>query len=243
MSITAPPSITPIPTPPDPDDRATFNIRAYSWTLAQQTFADELTLVAENAFGNATEAQAQAEQAAAQAVLAAEQVTLAADQVALAGGHAADAQAASAAAQVTAGAAKWVSGTEYTFGAVVWSPITGLVYRRMVAGGGTVDPSIDPTNWRLLGTQSGLPVVVISANTAAQAGVHYVLTASLTLTLPGTPAAQDQVQISNRSGTTTCMVARNGAPIMGLAQDLQINKRNAALTLKYINSTEGWTIT
>ena len=44
---------------------------------------------------------------------------------------------------------KWVSGTTYAQGAVVWSPINGLGYRRITASGsGTTDPSSDSTNYR-----------------------------------------------------------------------------------------------
>ena len=44
---------------------------------------------------------------------------------------------------------KWVSGTTYANGAVVWSPINGLAYRRITASGsGTTDPSLDSTNYK-----------------------------------------------------------------------------------------------
>ena len=44
---------------------------------------------------------------------------------------------------------KWVSGTTYAQGAVVWSPINGLGYRRITASGsGTTDPSLDTTNYK-----------------------------------------------------------------------------------------------
>lgn len=44
---------------------------------------------------------------------------------------------------------KWVSGTTYENGAVVWSPINGLAYRRITASGsGTTDPSADSTNYK-----------------------------------------------------------------------------------------------
>jgi len=44
---------------------------------------------------------------------------------------------------------KWVSETTYANGAVVWSPINGLGYRRITASGsGTTDPSADTTNYK-----------------------------------------------------------------------------------------------
>ncbi len=53
---TTPPIITPLPTPPDPNDRSTFNARAYPWSVAQQTLASEVGAVATNVFNNAQEA-------------------------------------------------------------------------------------------------------------------------------------------------------------------------------------------
>ena len=50
-------------------------------------------------------------------------------------------------AATSSGAALWVSGTTYSLGALVYSPITGRTYRRKIAGAGTTDPSADATNW------------------------------------------------------------------------------------------------
>jgi hypothetical protein len=83
-------------------------------------------------------------------------------------------------------------------------------------------------------------VVVISGHTTAVAGRLYVLTASLTLTLPATPSAGDTVAVSNRSGTTTATVARNGQNIMGLAEDMTIDVLNLPLTLVFADAASGW---
>lgn len=56
MAVTSPPSITALPNPPDPDDRANFNTLAYPWSVAQQTFATEVAAVATNVYNNATDA-------------------------------------------------------------------------------------------------------------------------------------------------------------------------------------------
>lgn len=61
----------------------------------------------------------------------------------------ASAVAAASAAVAVSNVTKWVSGTTYAEGAAVWSPINGLVYRRITAAGaGAVDPSSDTTNYR-----------------------------------------------------------------------------------------------
>jgi len=83
---------------------------------------------------------------------------------------------------------------------------------------------------------------VISTNTSAAASKVYVLTASLTLTLPATPLAGDWVRVVNRSGTTTPVIARNGAKIMALSEDLTLNDANAKVLLVYANADQGWVI-
>lgn len=86
----------------------------------------------------------------------------------------------------------------------------------------------------------GTAVQVVSTNTAAVSNCLYVLTASLTLTLPVSPSVGDTVRISNLSGTITCVVARNGSNIQGLAEDLTIDSLNAAITLTYASASLGW---
>lgn len=83
----------------------------------------------------------------------------------------------------------------------------------------------------------------IAVNTTAADDEDYTFTASLTLTLPPTPIEGQEVTISNMSGTLTCIVARNGLNIAGLAEDLTIDVLNIGLTLKYSGATKGWTLT
>jgi len=83
-------------------------------------------------------------------------------------------------------------------------------------------------------------VFVISTNTTAVRYRTYVLTASLTLPLPLSPAAGDWVGIVNRSGTTTPVIGRNSQNIMGLAEDMTLDNANATLTLTFADSTRGW---
>lgn len=83
---------------------------------------------------------------------------------------------------------------------------------------------------------------VIAINTNAVAGTAYVLTASLTLTLPSSPTAGDIVTAINRSGTTTPVIGRNGQNIMGLAEDLTLDSSNAPVTLIFADATRGWVL-
>jgi hypothetical protein len=98
-------------------------------------------------------------------------------------------------------------------------------------------------------TLTGLPlpqpvitqnVQVISTNTTAVASRTYVLTASLTLTLPASPSAGDWVAFSNRSGTLTSVIARYGQNIMGLAENMTVDNVNYFGTLVFADATRGW---
>jgi hypothetical protein len=85
-------------------------------------------------------------------------------------------------------------------------------------------------------------VQVIGTNTTAVASRIYVLTASLTLTLPASPSAGNTVTVSNMSGAITATIARNSQPIMALAEDLTIDLDGAGFTLVYADATRGWVL-
>lgn len=85
-------------------------------------------------------------------------------------------------------------------------------------------------------------VQVISTNTTAVSSNIYVLTASLTLTLPATPTVGDFIKVVNSSGSTGCIIARNGSNIMGLAENMTIDIINTSFTLTYADATRGWVI-
>jgi hypothetical protein len=143
-------AITPLPTPPSRNDPTNFSTRADAFLGALPDFATEANALAVDV--NADAVSAAASEVAATAA----------------------ASAATAAANVT----KWVSGTTYTEGAVVWSPITYLSYRRKSTGGGTTDPSADSTNWAqaagtgdvtLTGTQTFTGTKTFSGTSSTQA--------------------------------------------------------------------------
>ena len=85
--------------------------------------------------------------------------------------------------------------------------------------------------------------IVTGTSQAAVAGNHYVLTnvAATTVTLPATPTAGDILWVTVGNGLTTNVVARNGSNIQSLAEDLTLNATYAAVQMRYINSTIGWT--
>lgn len=95
--------------------------------------------------------------------------------------------------------------------------------------------------WKLIGGVEDVRLVS-TPTTADVVGATYVLTASTTLTLPSGPSPGYSVNVVNRSGTTTCIVGRNASNIMGLAEDMTINDKNASFRLVFVDTTRGWVI-
>ena len=108
------------------------------------------------------------------------------------------------------------------------------------AGSGAIITSAERT--QLQNADTKYTPSIISGNTNAVKDTLYVMTATLTLTLPASPSVGDKVALSNLSGTTTPVVARNGNNIMGLAEDLTIDVANAGIELRYADATNGWVI-
>lgn len=94
------------------------------------------------------------------------------------------------------------------------------------------------TNW--ISAPARANTIVVSTDTNAAPGNYYVATAVLTLTLPGSPSVGDIVGFSNPTINTTSNIARNGANIMGLAENLTFNKANAAVVFQYSGANKGW---
>lgn len=122
-------AITPLPPAPEPtDSTAQFNSKAFAWVGSLDQFTTETNALAVAADADATTAVNAKN----------------------------DAESARDGAIAAANVTKWVSGTTYAEGAVVWSPVSFVNYRRKIAGGGTTDPSVDLTNWvQVTGTGNG----------------------------------------------------------------------------------------
>ena len=139
-------AITPLPPAPSRAVPSTFSTLADAFLAALSTFVTEANALETNV--NAKEVSA-----AASAASALSRKT--------------DAEAAAALAALTVGAAKWVSGTTYAIGNVVWSPTNYLSYRRKTNGAGTTDPSSDTTNWSALLPFSGSTKALAGTDTAS----------------------------------------------------------------------------
>ena len=102
MSTTTPPIVNALPTPPNPDDRATFNALAYPWTLALGAFTTQVNALGANVKGNADEAVASATAAAAERTAAAASAAAAQNQAASAAASAGASGTNAAAAEASA---------------------------------------------------------------------------------------------------------------------------------------------
>jgi len=85
-------------------------------------------------------------------------------------------------------------------------------------------------------------VVTIAQDTNAVAGYFYVFTGNATLTLPSAPSIGQWVAVSNMSAIPSPVVAGNGNRIMGMQEDLIMDRPYIGFRLVYVNSTLGWII-
>ena len=91
------------------------------------------------------------------------------------------------------------------------------------------------------------PVIITDATYTALKGDRLLVVpaAGQIITLPGVPNMGDTVSFMDIAGTATATnftIARNGKLIQGLAEDLVVDKSNAAFSLIFTNNTLGWRI-
>jgi hypothetical protein len=99
----------------------------------------------------------------------------------------------------------------------------------------------------LLAANTSVAPISISANTNLAAKKRYFVTSAsaLTLTLPATPALNDEIQIVDASGnslTYNITVDRNGKLINGNAGNLIIDVNGGWYTLVFTGNTYGWKV-
>ena len=99
---------------------------------------------------------------------------------------------------------------------------------------------------RELGTElvSAYDTVTVSAGggTVTNRTVYCVTADGQTITLPNSPSAGNEVVIINGGAFTSTVVGRNGSNIMGLAENITLDKEYAAMTFIFTDSTRGWRI-
>ena len=137
--------------------------------------------------------------------------------------------------------------TTYTNGQLLIGNTTGntLTKATLTAGAG-ISVTNGTGSITIANTLVGLPSMSIVTGTtqSAAAGTHYILTngSATTVTLPASPAAGDLVWITVANGLTTNVVARNGKPIQGIAEDMTLNATYASAQMRFVDNTEGWVL-
>jgi hypothetical protein len=103
------------------------------------------------------------------------------------------------------------------------------------------------TTWTSAPAGGGLPELNVVSGTSQTAvkSNQYVLTnaAATTLTLPSSPTAGDVVWVTVANGRVDNVVARNGQKIQSISEDMILDAAYAAVQLRYVNSTIGWSFT
>jgi hypothetical protein len=132
-----------------------------------------------------------------------------------------------------------ISGTTLTFSV---APPNGASIEVITIDNITVEAIVTSVDGQTGAVSTNYDAQVISANTNALKNTVYVLAADLTLTLPASPVAGDSIKISNQSAVATCIIARNGSNIMGLASDLTLDDPAKNFELIFTNAAKGWVI-
>lgn len=141
---------------------------------------------------------------------------------------AAEASASATTAVAASNVTKWISGTTYTEGNNVYSPVNFQTYRRKVTGAGTTDPSSDSTNWQRIsvdGTALGItntPAGNISATTV-QGAINELDSEKVTKI---TSTANKLVKFSDTSSTiANSQITDNGTNVLvGTTTDNGVDK-------------------
>jgi len=116
-----------------------------------------------------------------------------------------------------------------------------------VTGSNSIETYTQAETNALLAANTSVAPLSISANTTLVAKKRYFVTSAsaLTLTLPASPALNDEIQILDASGnssTYNITVARNANKINGGNNNLIIDTNGGWYTLLYTGSTYGWKV-
>ena len=241
-------TITPLPTPvPSRQDPSNFAARADAFLTALPTFGTEANAVAAEVITNKNTAVSSANTATTQAGIATAAASTATTQAGIATTKAGEAQALTAAYQ---GALPSNPTTNKTGGDLSngdWYVNTTTSSIRVYSSGVWVT-SVSAAGVSSVNGQTGdidnireinEVTNTVSAPTTMVSGGFYIATSATTLTLPLSPLNGDWVVVINRS-SANLTVARNGNNIMGLAENMTIDKQNVPVKLLYVSTAGGW---
>lgn len=137
----------------------------------------------------------------------------------------------------------------YQVGDVVTYGPYGSLY--IAIGAHTSTPTISPTNFQIMIDLTGLNVIkneIRTASFTAEAGGDYLINSiggNVNITLPTVASILDPpINITHLAGSLVgaqqINIVRNGHLIMGLAENMGIDKANASVSFMYSNPTYGY---
>jgi len=114
-----------------------------------------------------------------------------------------------------------------------------------IPAGATIVNNGTQTGFGRTGTVNWDTTAKTASFTAVSGNGYFVNTTSgaITVTLPASPSAGDIVSVSDYAGTATTnniTIARNGSNFEGSAYDGVISTNRQAVTLIYVDATQGW---
>jgi len=117
-----------------------------------------------------------------------------------------------------------------------------------IPAGATITNSGTAAGFGATGAASWDTTVKTTGFTAVSGVGYFVNTTAgiITVTLPASPSAGDVVAVSDYAGTSdtnNITIGRNSSNINGAAADLTISNENSAVTLVYVDGTQGWKAT
>lgn len=122
--------------------------------------------------------------------------------------------------------------------------ISGVANAALARSGGTMTGLITFANGQTIAGY--LPSFTVTTTAISKTLANHerctVTASGQTITLPSSPTAGNEVTIIIAGTFTDTVIARNGANIMSLAEDMTIDRGNVAVTLLYVDATRGWRI-
>ena len=210
-------AITPLPAAPETTDTPQqFNSKAFAFVQALDGFVTEANAQATTINSNATNSTTSANTATTKA---------------------SEASASANSAAVTADVTLWVSGTTYSIGDNVFSPITLETYRSKSAFTSTTDPSADDTNWQQITAVSPdeivTPTNVSPADEAIDIGETPTLTGSAYLSLYGKTQKSSQWQIDETSDFTSSPLTYDSGEVVAVGVTHAVPAGNLEVSTTY----------
>lgn len=213
LPVVAPTAISAGPTLPDPDDRTTFNTRAYAFTAWERNEAvPKVDLNSQAAYANALASQEAATMAQA-------------------------AQAVAVAAANFKGAWSGLSGALNVPASVLHNNQYWMLLDNL-ANVATATPGVSGS-WQLLDPVGDVTPINVATNTTMVTGRYYRTTAACDLTLPASPRDGARVWF-RRANAGAVNLLRNGNKIEGNSSDYVVDRQGITFCLIYSGATDGW---